>query len=129
MITIATENIFAQSSANEVSKLLKVSLTLSDNTSSVEQYQCLVQMCVNIQDACKQINYYQMIILDVINERIAQRPNVFYYHWHKSSSAVKLQVTNDQLNCDNIQFYWLTDHDNLGQLIVSYIPSVTVHIV
>lgn len=128
MIIVTIQN-FVQSSTNEVSKLLKVSLTLSDNTSSVEQYQCLVQMCLNTQDACEQINHYQMIIPDVINGRIAQRPNVFYYHWYKPSSAVKLQITGDQLNCDNTQFYWLTDHDNLGQLIVSYVPSVMVHIV
>jgi len=118
-----------QSLENEISKLLKVSLTLSNNTTSVEQYQCLVQMCINIQDECEQINNYQMIIPDVISRRITQRPNVFYYHWYKPSSAVKLQVTGNQLNCDNIQFYWQTDHDNLGQLIVTYIPSVMVHIV
>lgn len=66
-----------------------------------------------------------MIIPDVLNGRIAQRPNVFYYHWHNQSSAVELQVAEDQLNCSSIKFY----HDNQEQLIVNYISSLMmVHI-
>ena len=61
-----------------------------------------------------------MVIPDVINGRIVQKPNVFYYHWHKPSLAVELQVTGDQPNCDGIKFHWLTDQ---RQLIVNYISS------
>lgn len=67
-----------------------------------------------------------MIIPDVINGMIEQRPNVFYYQWYENSSAVELQVTGDQMNCNSIKFYWLIEHGNQGQLIVSYIPSVTM---
>ena len=66
-----------------------------------------------------------MDIPDVINGRIVQKSNVFYYHWNKPSSAVELQVTGDQPNCDGVKFHRLTDHmhDNQGQLIVNYISS------
>lgn len=52
---------------------------------------------------------------------------MFYYHWQKPSSVVELQ-TSDQLNCDSIKLYWLTDYDSQGRMIVSYLPSMTVYI-
>ena len=69
-----------------------------------------------------------MDIPDVINERIAQKSNVFYYQWNKPSSAVELQVADDQPNCDGVKFHWLTNHDNQEQLFVKYTSSaMTVH--
>lgn len=89
-----------------------------------------MRLCANTEqeDVCDHVDYYHMIIPDVINERIAQRPNVFYHYWQKPSTAVELRVTGNQLNCDNITFHWLTDHDNQGQLIVHYIPSAMVRV-
>ena len=109
-------------------KLVDVSLTINENSSMVEQYQCLVEECIiqEEQNTCTNTNYYHMIIPDVTNRRIVQRPNVFYHQWHKLSSTVELQVTDDQLDCDGVKFHWLLEHDNQGQLIVYYIPSVTM---
>lgn len=71
-----------------------------------------------------------MDIPDVMNGRIAQKSNVFYYQWNKPSSAVELQGTGDQPNCDGVKFHWLTNHDSQGQLIVKYTsPAMTVHTV
>jgi len=69
---------------------------------------------------CTNASYYHVVIPDVINGRIIQRPNVFYHHWEKPSSSVQLQVVGDQLNCDGARFHWLMDQ---AQLIVNYIPS------
>lgn len=93
----------------------------------VEQYQCMIELCIvteEEQKLCEQTSYYHIIIPDVTNGRITQRPDVFYYQWYNQNSTAQLQVVDDQLKCDGVQFYWLTEHANQGQLIVSYIPSV-----
>ena len=89
----------------------------------------MVEFCIvteEEQKLCEQTNYYHIIIPDVTNGRIIQRPDVFYYQWYNQNSAAQLQVADNQLKCDGVQFHLLMEHVNQGQLIVSYIPSITM---
>jgi len=107
-----------------VSKLLKVSLiiTLNDNATSVKQYQCQVEVCVNREQTC---STYHIIIpdIDVINGRILQRTDLFY-HWQKLNFTGEIQTTG---KCDNMKLYMLMKNPTQGELIVIYSPSVTVN--
>ena len=103
------------------------SMTVNQDGITVEQYQCVVELCVlreiDHQIVCDETSYYHIVIPDVINGTITQRADVFYYQWHNQDSAARLQVAGDQLNCDHVQFYWLVEHLNQGQLAVSYAPA------
>lgn len=96
------------------------------------QYYCHLRVCIDRQrqsDTCRETHNFSVTIPDirVSKQRIIKRPNVLYQYWQKSSSAVELQVRGDQMNCDNIKFYWMMHSNIRGKLIVQYnIPSSIV---
>ena len=85
------------------------------------QYQCTLTVCRRRRlNGCQENNEYSIIIPEVNNQNILQRPNVLYRYWQKPSSAVELQPRGNQRNCDNIKFYWIMHNNDQGQLIIQY---------
>lgn len=112
-------------------RIMNVSLSVI-RTEGEFQYNCQLTVCTERErsDDCQETDRFNVTIpdLDVINKKIAARPNVLYYYWQKPNSAVELKASGDQMNCDNIKFYWMMDNNIQGQLIIQYnITSTMVY--
>lgn len=91
-------------------------------------YNCILTVCIDrVQHDCQDTESFNIDIpdMDIVHQKVASRSYVLYYHWQKPNSAVKLQPTGDQSNCDNIEFYWLMNKNKAqGQFVIRYkIPS------
>lgn len=79
-------------------------------------------MCINREHTC---DAYNITIpdIDVINGRILQRSNLFYYQWKRPNSTIELQTTG---SCDNLKLYVTMKNATRGELILSFTPSLMV---
>lgn len=79
-----------------------------------------MKVCPNREEAC---SIYNITIpdIDATNGRILQRPNLFYYHWQKPSSAVEFNTT-----CADLEVYTVMKSATQADLILSFTPSVMV---
>ena len=114
-------------------RVLNASLLIS--TGVLPRWQrntCQLSVCTDrlYSEGCQERFSVLLPGVDVSNRRVELRPNLLYYYWQKPSSAVELKTNGNQMNCDNIKFYWIMDNIRQGQLIIQYnIPSTMVQIV
>lgn len=106
-----------------------LNVLLSVVTATPAQYNCELTVCIDRQGphTCQETNRYNIVIpdVDVVSKRITSRPNLLYYYWQKPSSAIEL-TSGNQMNCDNIKFYWIMDNYIRGKLILTYKTSSTM---
>ncbi|XP_065887444.1 uncharacterized protein [Dysidea avara] len=108
-----------------MSESLKADL-LATSTVVDSQYACFLHICANLPtlNTCSNERgkrTYLIVIPDVSNGVVLQRPSVFYHHRQWLNSTVQFQSNS---SCANIKFYQLNNADYKGtQVIVTYRPS------
>ena len=108
-----------------MSESLKADL-LATSTVVDSQHACFLHICANLPtlNTCSNEGgkrTYLIVIPDVSNGAVLQRPSVFYHHRQWLNSTVQFQSNS---SCANIKFYQLNNADYKGtQVIVTYRPS------
>ena len=108
-----------------MSESLKVDLLATSTVMDI-QYACFLHICANLptHNPCsneRDKRTYLIVIPDVSNGVVLQRPSVFYHHRQWLNRTIQFQSNS---SCANIKFYQLnnTDHKET-QVIVTYRPS------